>query len=75
MQWIPEISHHLPGVPIVLVGLKADLRDDPRVVQRLGEKGQQVLSKEDGLSLAEKTKAAAYVECSAKSGAGILNTT
>lgn len=26
-QWIPEIKHHCPDTPIVLVGTKMDLRD------------------------------------------------
>ncbi|KAH0923208.1 hypothetical protein HID58_023226 [Brassica napus] len=27
-DWIPELTHYAPGVPIVLVGTKLDLRDD-----------------------------------------------
>jgi len=26
-KWLTEISHHCPGVPIILVGMKSDLRD------------------------------------------------
>ena len=25
-KWYPEISHHAPGVPFILIGLKGDLR-------------------------------------------------
>ncbi|AQK67932.1 Rho-related protein from plants 9 [Zea mays] len=27
-NWIPELKHYAPGVPIILVGTKLDLRDD-----------------------------------------------
>uniref|UniRef100_G3MSP8 Uncharacterized protein n=1 Tax=Amblyomma maculatum TaxID=34609 RepID=G3MSP8_AMBMU len=27
-KWIPELRHYAPGIPIVLVGTKLDLRDD-----------------------------------------------
>ncbi|XP_074556232.1 rac-like GTP-binding protein 5 isoform X1 [Curcuma longa] len=27
-KWIPELKHYAPGVPVILVGTKLDLRDD-----------------------------------------------
>ena len=27
LQWEPEIRHHCPNIPVVLVGTKTDLRD------------------------------------------------
>ena len=34
-KWIPEISHHCPNVPFLLVGTKLDLRDDPETIAKL----------------------------------------
>jgi GTPase SAR1 family protein len=28
-KWVPEIQQHCPGVPIILLCLKTDLRNDP----------------------------------------------
>ena len=54
----------------MLAGMKTDLRNDPRVVEVLRQKGQQVISHEDGKAFAQKINAAAYVECSAKTSEG-----
>ena len=54
-MWVPEITHHAPGVPFVLVGLKRDLRDVP---------GIPVVPVEQGREVADKLGAAAYLECS-----------
>lgn len=54
-KWYPEIRHHCPNVPIVLIGTKIDLR----------EEGQDVISENEGKGLRKRIKAARYVECSA----------
>jgi Ras-related C3 botulinum toxin substrate 1 len=61
-QWYPEISHHAPGVPIVLVGTKLDKRD-PNAPK--GPPGTGPITYEQGLECAAKIKAYKYVECSA----------
>jgi small GTP-binding protein len=33
-KWIPELLHHAPNTPIILVGTKTDLREDPIIVSR-----------------------------------------
>ncbi len=38
LQWSPEVSHHCPNTPIILVGTKLDLRDDKETVEKLKEK-------------------------------------
>lgn len=65
-KWWPEINHHCPGVPIVLVGNKIDLRDDPVTISVLREKRMVPVSREQGLEMAKRIKAVKYVECSAK---------
>ena len=35
LQWVPEVSHHCPNTPVILVGTKLDLRDDQHTIQRL----------------------------------------
>lgn len=32
LQWEPEIRHLCPDVPLILVGTKCDLRNEPRVL-------------------------------------------
>ncbi|KAJ6583020.1 small GTPase-binding protein [Mycena vulgaris] len=62
--WISEVVHFCAGLPIILVGCKKDLRRDPRV-------GQQVVTFEEGMAVAQKIGARSYLECSAKSGEGV----
>eukprot|EP00004_Rigifila_ramosa_P015690 TRINITY_DN365_c0_g2_i3.p1 TRINITY_DN365_c0_g2~~TRINITY_DN365_c0_g2_i3.p1 ORF type:complete len:194 (-),score=45.96 TRINITY_DN365_c0_g2_i3:145-726(-) len=64
-KWVPEVTHHAPKTPIILVGTKLDLRDDNDTKQKLREKGMSAISQEKGEALAKEIKAAAYVECSA----------
>lgn len=63
--WMPEVKHHCPNAAIVLVALKADLRDDQKVLSNI-EEDEPIVTVEQGEKLAAKIKAAAYVECSAK---------
>merc|ERR1712146_745039 len=43
-KWWPELKHHCPGVPMIQVGTKLDLRNDPNTVARLREKNQTPIS-------------------------------
>ncbi|VDP23847.1 unnamed protein product [Schistosoma margrebowiei] len=56
-QWVPEIRHHSPKVPFLLVGTQIDLRDEGATITRLHN--------DKGKKLAERLKAVKYQECSA----------
>lgn len=64
-QWYPEIEHHAPGVPIILVGTKLDLRDDPEVKEQLRQRKMQPIQYEQAVQVAKDIKAVKYLECSA----------
>jgi small GTP-binding protein len=70
-KWIPEITHHCPNTPFVLVGLQSDLRNDAETLRRLASRKQQPVSHAMGHQLAKKIKAFAYVECSAFERKGV----
>ena len=58
-------------VPIVLVGNKKDLWTDPDTTLRLAESGEELITKMDGLAVAGRIGACAYLECSAKLNEGV----
>ena len=50
-QFISEVNHFCPGVPIILVGLKKDLRRDPQTIDELRKTGKHPVTVEEvGLS-------------------------
>jgi len=64
-KWWPEVQHHAPGVPIILVGTKQDLRNDQSMVAQLQAKGLHVISNEEAQQRAGEISAVKYLECSA----------
>lgn len=64
-KWFPEVHHHCPGVPCLIVGTQTDLRDDPAVREKLAKQKMQPVRKEDGDRMAKELGAVKYVECSA----------
>nr|AFK10757.1 rho-related GTP-binding protein RhoB [Callorhinchus milii] len=70
-KWMPEVQHFCPGVPVVLVGNKRDLRNDERVRKELARTKQELLRWEDGKSIADRIGAYDYLECSAKTKEGV----
>lgn len=70
-RWWPEINHHLPEAPFILVGTQADLRDDQTTIDRLQERGEAPVTTLMGSATAEKLGARCYLECSALTQAGL----
>jgi len=61
-KWKVELTQHCPGVPIVLVGNKADLRNDPE---------QTLIRQDEAEVVAQQNQFVGYFECSAKEMRGL----
>ncbi|KAI8636598.1 P-loop containing nucleoside triphosphate hydrolase protein [Parasitella parasitica] len=72
-KWHPEISHHAPNIPIILVGTKIDLRDDRGMIDRLKQKKQKPIDFMQGTQMAKDIQAVKYTECSALTQIGLKN--
>lgn len=71
LKWVPEIMHHCPSTPIILIGTKLDLREDKDTLSRLSEKKLLPISYEQGIAMAREIKAVKYLECSALTQKGL----
>ncbi|KAI1059597.1 hypothetical protein LB506_008792 [Fusarium annulatum] len=69
--WIEEATRLCIGVPIILVGLKKDLREDPVAIEEMRKKSMRFVSEHDGESIAREIGAKRYLECSSLSGEGV----
>lgn len=64
-KWFPEVHHHCPGVPCLIVGTQVDLREDASVKEKLAKQRMSPVRREDGERMAKELGAVKYVECSA----------
>ncbi|KAH7394754.1 protein rho2 [Pyrenochaeta sp. MPI-SDFR-AT-0127] len=70
-KWKPEAAHICTAVPIILVGLKKDLRDvHVPLKQREGRRARCV-TESKGKAVARKIGALKYIECSSLTGEGV----
>uniref|UniRef100_H3CCD6 Cell division control protein 42 homolog n=1 Tax=Tetraodon nigroviridis TaxID=99883 RepID=H3CCD6_TETNG len=72
-KWVPEISHHCPRTPFLLVGTQVDLREDGSTIEKLAKNKQRPLYPDSGEKLARELRAVKYVECSALTQRGLKN--
>ena len=55
-QWIAEVKHWGPKVPILLVGTESDLRNDPETLSKSSEKNEGPVAAEMGHKLARNIR-------------------
>ncbi|KAF8187012.1 P-loop containing nucleoside triphosphate hydrolase protein [Mycena galopus ATCC 62051] len=72
-KWFPELKHHCPGVPCILVATQIDLRSDQEAVEKMARHGQLPVNTAQGQTMARQLGAAQYAECSAKTHQGVQN--
>lgn len=64
-------SHHAPNIPMILVGTKLDLREDPETMHKLRERRMLPISYPQGNQMARDIGATRYLECSALTQKGL----
>ncbi|KAK8094935.1 RHO1 [Apiospora hydei] len=69
-KWYPEVLHFCPYTPLVLVGLKSDLRHKKTCVEMLKTQGLTPVTTDQGMAVAKKMSAQ-YMECSSKEMSGV----
>ncbi|KAL0491037.1 cell division control protein CDC42 [Acrasis kona] len=74
-RWLPELRTHCKDVPIVLVGTKTDLRDEPEYLrkQKQNNSNFEPISFEQASIFQKKEECVTYAECSAKTQKGLKN--
>lgn len=70
LQWYPEVLHFCPTTPLILVGLKSDLRTKRTCIDLLKTQGLTPVTPEQGQAVANRM-GATYVECSSKEMKGV----
>ncbi|XP_036624118.1 ras-related C3 botulinum toxin substrate 1-like [Trichosurus vulpecula] len=70
-KWYPEVQHHCPNTPIILVGTKLDLRDDKDTIENLRKNKLTPITYRQGLAVAREIGAVKYLECSALTQRGL----
>ncbi|KAJ3308984.1 GTP-binding protein Rho1 [Blyttiomyces sp. JEL0837] len=67
-RWVPECRYFSPTIPIILIGCKSDIRDDPHALEEVAKAGDLAVSLEMARQVAKQVDAFKYVECSARTG-------
>ncbi|CAG8608604.1 14007_t:CDS:2, partial [Acaulospora colombiana] len=70
-KWANELIEYCPGVKVVLVALKCDLREDIQAVRNMQRLGERPVTYDEGLAVARSIRASRYLECSARHNRGV----
>jgi len=70
-KWLPEIKQYCPDTPILLVGTKIDLIDDPETIRSLQADRRSPITRNQGQKMSSKIRAYKYLECSALTQNGL----
>ncbi len=70
-KWYPELAHHAPGVPILLVGIESHLRNDQSWLRQLQARGLHLITQQEAQDRAKEIGAVGYLECSASTQEGL----
>lgn len=70
-KWIEETNTLCPGIPVILVGLKKDLREDPNAIDEMARQGLRFIDTAQGEAVCQQIGAKRYLECSALTGENV----
>jgi len=68
---VEEANERCPKVPIILVGLKKDLREDPEAIEEVRKRSQHFVGRQEAEDIAHEIGARKYLECSSLTGEGV----
>lgn len=66
------MNRNCPTAAIILVGLKSDIRWHAKTVAKLRKHGKTLVTPQQGEQLRESIGAVRYLECSARTGDGVM---
>ncbi|KAF2201259.1 GTP-binding protein RHO1 [Delitschia confertaspora ATCC 74209] len=69
-KWYPEVLHFCPTTPLMLLGLKSDLRNKKSCIELLKTQGLTPVTPQQGEAVARRMEAM-YMECSSKEQIGV----
>jgi len=72
-KWIPELDQYSPQTPKILVGTKADLREDPETIATLHKRNVTMVTAKEAEAVQKEVGAALHIECSALTQKNLRN--